>query len=183
MSRLFEARVGEQITRLCMARYARGIMRVSANGGTPELLVKSEAGLSCHPQILPDGKSVLFTLLASSATQSGYGAVAQIGEAKGIIRRRSTARYLPTGHLVYGLPNNNNLFAIPFDLDRLEVIGGPVPVVEGFEGDGRTMPFPTRGRWFIYREQQCSRASSEDPRLGRPEWEGGAACSPTQYLR
>ena len=31
------------------------------------------------------------------------------------------ARYLPTGHIVYMLPNNSNLFAIPFDLDRLEV--------------------------------------------------------------
>jgi hypothetical protein len=41
------------------------------------------------------------------------------------------ARYLPAGHIVYQLANNNNLFAIPFDLDRLAVAGGPVPIVEG----------------------------------------------------
>jgi len=27
-----------------------------------------------------------------------------------------SARYLPTGHIVYQLANNNNLFAVPFDL-------------------------------------------------------------------
>jgi serine/threonine-protein kinase len=42
----------------------------------------------------------------------------------------SGARYLPTGHIVYRLPNNSNLFAVAFDLDTLAVKGGPVPVVE-----------------------------------------------------
>jgi serine/threonine-protein kinase len=39
--------------------------------------------------------------------------------------------------LVYGLQNNNNLFAVPFDLHKLEVKGGPVPIVE-------------IGSWFAY---------------------------------
>jgi dipeptidyl aminopeptidase/acylaminoacyl peptidase len=38
-------------------------------------------------------------------------------------------RYLPTGHLVYAL--SGILLAVPFDAARLEVSGGPVPVVEG----------------------------------------------------
>ena len=43
------------------------------------------------------------------------------------------ASYCPTGHLVYSLINNNigNLLAIPFDLDKLEVTGGSVPILEG----------------------------------------------------
>jgi hypothetical protein len=41
----------------------------------------------------------------------------------------SHARYLPTGHLVYAI--ESNLFATPFDLDRLQTMGGPVSVVEG----------------------------------------------------
>ena len=37
-------------------------MRVSANGGTPEFLVKEVVKwLPAYPQILPDGKTVLFT--------------------------------------------------------------------------------------------------------------------------
>ncbi len=42
-----------------------------------------------------------------------------------------SVRYLPTGHIIYMLPNNNNLFAVQFDLARLEVKGGPVSVLEG----------------------------------------------------
>ena len=38
-------------------------------------------------------------------------------------------RYLPTGHLVYGL--NGVLFAVPFDVGARQVTGGPVPLVEG----------------------------------------------------
>ena len=41
----------------------KGVMRVSANGGTPETLVK---GFNCLPQLLQGGKSVLFTDLRKS---------------------------------------------------------------------------------------------------------------------
>ena len=46
---------------------ASGIMRVSANGGTPESLVKgsladiAKKGFPTYPQMLPDGKTLLFT--------------------------------------------------------------------------------------------------------------------------
>ena len=39
------------------------------------------------------------------------------------------ARYLPTGHLVY--VHESILYAVAFDLERLEQVGQPVPVVEG----------------------------------------------------
>jgi serine/threonine-protein kinase len=38
-------------------------------------------------------------------------------------------RYLPTGHIVYA--EDNNLFAVSFDLNKLEVTSGRVPIVEG----------------------------------------------------
>ena len=38
------------------------------------------------------------------------------------------ARYLPTGHLVF--MRQGKLFAVPFDTDRLEVRGKPVPVLD-----------------------------------------------------
>ena len=42
---------------------SKGIMRVSSNGGKPELLVSVKAGELAHgPQMLPDGQTVLFTL-------------------------------------------------------------------------------------------------------------------------
>jgi serine/threonine-protein kinase len=44
-------------------------------------------------------------------------------------RGGSDARYVPTGHIIYAL--GNALFALPFNLNRVEVTGGPVPVLEG----------------------------------------------------
>ena len=41
------------------------------------------------------------------------------------------ARYVPTGHILYMLPNNNNLFAVQFDLAGLNVKGQRVSVLEG----------------------------------------------------
>jgi serine/threonine-protein kinase len=48
-----------------------------------------------------------------------------------LIEGGSDARYLPTGHLLYAL--EDVLFAIVFDVDQIEVTGGPVSVVEGVE--------------------------------------------------
>jgi hypothetical protein len=53
----------------------------------------------------------------------------QSGERKVLVKGGSGGKYLPTGHIVYRL--SSNLFAVPFNLDRLEVTGGPVSIVEG----------------------------------------------------
>jgi serine/threonine protein kinase len=121
-----------------------GIRRVSANSGMPEVLVKgsiataAKEGLPVGPQMLPDGKTLLFTN-RTSGDVADYQIVVQSlksGERKVLFKGGAGARYLPTGHLVYILPNNNvdNLFAVPFDLDKLEVTGGPVSVLEGVAG-------------------------------------------------
>jgi serine/threonine protein kinase len=103
------------------------IMRVSENGGKPELLAKVEGGLIVAPQVLPDGKNVIYT----NAAAQPYPVVAQaLGseKRKGLLSG-SNAMYLPTGHLVYAV--DSNLFAVPFDPVKLEVKGGPIPIVEG----------------------------------------------------
>ena len=114
---------------------ATGIMRVSANGGQPEMLVSVKDGEVMYgPQVLPGGEWLLFTL-ATAATADGWDK-AQIvvqslksSERKTLVSGGSDGRYLPTGHLVYAL--GGVLFAVPFDLPRLAVTGGPVPIVEG----------------------------------------------------
>ena len=112
-----------------------GILRVSANGGTPELVIPAGAGEALSgPQLLRDGDSVLFS--ATTATGVTRWDQAQIvvqslgtGERTVVLQGGSDARYLPTGHLVYAL--GDGLFAVAFDADRLEVQGGPVSLVEG----------------------------------------------------
>jgi serine/threonine-protein kinase len=115
---------------------AKGIMRVSENGGTPELLVSVKPGEVAHgPQVLPGGRTVLYTV--STGTTPELWDKAQVfvqsltpGSARqAIIPAGTDARYVPTGHVVYAV--GGVLFAVPFDLGRLQVTGGPVPVVEG----------------------------------------------------
>jgi serine/threonine protein kinase/dipeptidyl aminopeptidase/acylaminoacyl peptidase len=104
------------------------IMRISAGGGSPESLAKLKTGyFIVLPQLLPGGRSVLYTSL-----EAGGGLIRaqplKAGEAKDLFKGYG-AQYLPTGHIVYIL--NDNILAVRFDPDRLEVIGGPVSVVEG----------------------------------------------------
>ena len=114
---------------------AEGILRVSANGGTPELIVPAAEGEQMgRPQLLPDGESVLFSV--TTATGSTRWDQAQIvvqslpsGERTVIWQGGSDARYVSTGHLVFAL--RDVLYAVAFDVDSLIVSGGPVPMVEG----------------------------------------------------
>ncbi len=120
---------------ILFAQQNKGIMRLSANGGEPQVLVPIDAPATAYgPQLLPGGKSVLFSL----ATDQGADRwdTAQIvvqsltsSERKVVFRGGGAAQYVPTGHLVYAL--GTTLLAIPFDLGKLEVRGGPVPILEG----------------------------------------------------
>jgi Tol biopolymer transport system component len=104
----------------------RTIMRISENGGNPELLVKREGEALVAPQILPDGKNVMYTMYKDAlkiVVQS-----LRSRERKELFTG-DTAQYLPTGHLVYAV--DNNLYAVPFDPGKLKVTGGPIPMVEG----------------------------------------------------
>ena len=109
-------------------------MRVSANAGTPEQTIKiAENDYLIHPQILPDGKSVLFTRVTSGQYKVTVQSL-KSGERKELFAG-DAAQYLPTGHLVYA--SRNDLFAIAFDLKTLKVAGGPITMVEGvFRGGG-----------------------------------------------
>jgi serine/threonine-protein kinase len=121
---------------IVLASQGIGIFQVAGAGGTPDLLVSVGAPAQARqPQMLPGGETILYTLLGGGG---GLGAwdTAQIvverlatGERTVVVEGGSDARYLPTGHLVYAL--GSTLLAVPFDVDRLEVAGGAVPLVEG----------------------------------------------------
>jgi serine/threonine-protein kinase len=119
-----------------------GLSRVPAAGGQPEPLTELDAstGERTHrwPSALPDGKTVLFTIGVSGKPgdyeDADIGAVSlETGERRIIYRGASMARYVPTGHLLLG--NEGMLSAVPFDLDRLEVTGDPVPVMQNVAGE------------------------------------------------
>jgi hypothetical protein len=111
------------------------IMRVSADGGAPETLVRLNDGEVAHgPEILPGGQQLLFTVATGEATDRWDRASIVVqslasGERKVLIQGGSDARYLPTGHLVYAI--GGSLLAVAFDVERLEVGSAPVPILEG----------------------------------------------------
>jgi serine/threonine-protein kinase len=112
---------------------SKGILRVAEYGGTAENLVRG-GQLMQSPQLLAGGDALLFAV-GQNGGVNGWNR-AQIvlrslktGQRRTLIDGGTDPRYVRTGHLVYAL--GGVLFAVPFDVRRLEVTGGPVPVVEG----------------------------------------------------
>jgi serine/threonine-protein kinase len=103
-----------------------GIHKVPATGGTPAVVVPAQRGEQLGvSQLLPDGDTVLFTLLS----QAGSSVVAQkisTGERTVLVEDGFAPRYLATGHLVYLV--DNVLMGVAFDARRMAVMGGAVPV-------------------------------------------------------
>jgi len=110
----------------------QGIMRVEANGGKPEMLARSNADETfAAPQLLPGNEAVIFTIpdKAQIVLQ-----MLKSGERKVLVEGGISARYVPTGHLLYAV--SGSLVAVPFDLRKLAVTGRPTPVVEGVQRAG-----------------------------------------------
>jgi len=113
------------------------LLRVPAAGGKPEPISTLSEGDVAHrwPQILPGAKAVLF---AAFGTQGGIDAANIVvqplpsGPSRIVLRGAHYARYVRSGHLVYA--QGATLFAVPFDVNRLEVTGQPVAVVQGVMG-------------------------------------------------
>ena len=114
-----------------------GLQRVSdAGDGTPTMLTTLDRGRGdadhVWPQFLPGGKAVLFTIsrLGRGIDDSQIAVLdLQTGTSKLLFTGGSDARYIPTGHLIYGFAGT--LRAVAFDLGRLEVVGTFAPVLEG----------------------------------------------------
>src|SRR5262249_38752978 len=83
------------------------------------------------PEALPDGKTILFVVERNNSDDAieglrldTVGRFVVIDSSGGV-----TPQYLPRGHIVFA--RANELVAIPFDLQKLQVKGRAVPVLEG----------------------------------------------------
>ena len=117
----------------CFGKGEKGVLRVRP-GGPEELLIPTADEIVHGPQMLPDGRTILFTLASSLADDRWDKARVVVqslvsGERKTLIQGGTDARYLQNGRIVYAI--GEALWAVPFDLSRLEVTGRPVRVVEG----------------------------------------------------
>jgi serine/threonine-protein kinase len=112
---------------------ATGLLRVPAGGGEPEPLTKpdSQKGEADHywPEILPGGRAILFTTVASAAENYQIAVLnLETRERKTLIPGGSNPKFTSTGHIVYGVAGT--LRAVAFDADHLEVLSDPVPVLD-----------------------------------------------------
>jgi len=111
------------------------LSKVSSSGGTPEPLttLDRQAGEITQrwPQVLSGGKAVLFTSSANLDFRDADVVVYSMasGQRKKLQRGGFHARYVASGHVVY--VHEGTLFAVPFDLQQLEVTGQPTPILEG----------------------------------------------------
>ena len=97
-------------------------------------MAKGEAAHT-RPQFLPGGNQLLFTVTSSSADGPKFAVLDLVkGGHQTVAKGGLNGRYAASGHLTY--VTGATLFAVPFDLGRLAVAGGEVPVVEGVSTNG-----------------------------------------------
>jgi serine/threonine-protein kinase len=121
--------------------FTSGLARVSEDGGEPEEITRPDSSRNERTHrwadVLPGGRAALCTV--GTLDKPGYYddatiAIADLesGELRPLIEGGSFARYSPTGHVVYS--TEGMLFAVPFDLDRLQVTGPPRPLPDRVAG-------------------------------------------------
>ncbi len=99
----------------------------------PVTTAGAQGGLALQmaPQMLPGSKQALFTIISDPNLQSVKVALLDLRTKtyRVIANAGGRTRYVPSGHLVYY--RGGALFAVPFDLQRMAVVGKEAPVVEG----------------------------------------------------
>jgi len=122
--------------------YNSSLWRVAAAGGTAvaATTLDTAKGERTHrwPQVLPDGRALLFTvgLAASPGDYEGSNIDAQrldTGERRTVLRGARMARYTALGYLVY--QRGKTLLAVRFDPVGLEPTGEPFTIQEGVGGE------------------------------------------------
>ena len=119
------------------------LLRVPSGGGQPQMLATPDANSGerwiAGPQLLPGGRNVLVTIarksvMAQIVLNLKTGEKKIVLESNGIIAQfANTDPSSAMGHLVYYDATTGSLMAVPFDANRLQVKGSPVPVLDGVQ--------------------------------------------------
>jgi len=151
-----------------MGMSAGPLMRFPVTGGAPEVLISPEPGsLYTWPEVLPGANAVLFTIRAEN-TPASEGSIAVLdldtNEHRTLILGGYNARYAPTGHIVFA--RGGALWAVPFDLQQLEITGTEAPMVEGVQMNSATGDVPygfSDNGLLVYVRGSDTVASPADP--------------------
>jgi serine/threonine-protein kinase len=109
-----------------------GLFQVSANAGGATSITTPDADRletsHAEPYWLPRSEAVVYVARGETGTESALLAVSlENGHSRVLLEGASDPRYM-AGHLLYR--SQGTLMAVPFDVDRLEVTGVPIAVIE-----------------------------------------------------
>jgi hypothetical protein len=110
---------------------SKGLMRVSATGGEPQVLTKLDSGEAAHfwPETLPGGQGVLFTVWNGSPERSSIAVASRSdGHVSTLVVGGTYPRYAYKDYLLF--VRAGKLWAARFDPARLVLMGDPTPVVD-----------------------------------------------------
>jgi Tol biopolymer transport system component len=128
------------------------LKRIPSTGGSPVVLAKPDIEKTeinyLSGQLLPGGREILLSVFSGPAGNPIMALNPQTGAKKQLLvtPTAAIAQFVPAGasatkgYLVYYLSSTGSLMAVPFDVERLEVKGDPVPVIDGVSGF-TTSPF------------------------------------------
>jgi Tol biopolymer transport system component len=143
-----------------------GVLRMPSTEGLATPMLELASGELWHvsPQILPGGKALLFQAVRKPPSQDNFSVdVVSLADRhrKTLVRGVGSPRYVLSGHLLY--TNKSTMFAVPFDLERLETRGTAVAVLDDVAYDavanGAQFDVSQRGT-LVYRQRSGSASSS-----------------------
>jgi len=147
------------------------IRRVGSGGGVGKV-VGDASGLGGRgigqPTPLPGARGILHLACQSGCTAMSIHVLdLRSGEHRLLIDDAARAWYLPTGHLLY-LRRDGTALAAPFDLDKLEITGEAVPVLENVlvAGGNAALDFSRSGRMVYIRVKGSAQGQIGVSRLG-----------------
>ncbi len=115
------------------------LVRVSADGGEPQSITTTTGAQERWPHVLPGGRAVIFAARnPDEALSTSRIVVTSLngGDPTTLVEGGLFPRFSTTGHIVFA--RESSLWAVPFDPDRLEVIGSPVPVLDDVQVNQET---------------------------------------------
>ena len=143
------------------------LRRVDASGGLVQTITQLDKSLGetfhATPSFLPDGRHFLYQAWSTNpGNRAIYVGSLDLTMKHRLLSSESQAVYVPPGFLLY--QNGAVLMARPFDADRLEFTGEPLPVADDIASveDGASAFYASSAGSLIYQK-----AGRTDPALAR----------------
>ena len=109
------------------------LQQAQLSGGTAHEITRqaTDAGENDHkwPDVLPGGRHLLFEVNYVTGRESDIVVQSIDANDRRVLIEGMQPRYVPTGHIVFR--RGNALWAVPFDVDGLEIVGAPVSIADG----------------------------------------------------